>query len=97
MSPLGLMSLMGPMGLMGLMGFLLHSSISRGGDGPELGLHGLINVQSIDEMGNFYDQVVTVHFIARLRSERQFPSAEALALQIQQDKEQAIKLLNHDY
>lgn len=56
-----------------------------------------LEVNIIDEMGNFYDQVVTVHFIARLRSERQFPSAEALALQIQQDKEQAIKLLNHDY
>lgn len=52
-----------------------------------------LEVNIIDEMGNFYDQVITVHFIARLRSERQFPSAEALALQIQKDKEQAEQIL----
>jgi riboflavin kinase/FMN adenylyltransferase len=52
-----------------------------------------LEVNIIDEMGNFYNQVITVHFIARMRSERQFPSAEALALQIQKDKEQAEQIL----
>jgi len=45
-------------------------------------------------VGDLYGHRLNIHFIARLRSEQQFPSAEALALQIQKDKEQAEKILN---
>ena len=75
------------------------------------GLHGVMNIGSrptfngakrtlevniIDETGNFYGQTVTVRFIARLRDEQHFPSAEALAHQIERDKKTAeICLLNY--
>jgi riboflavin kinase/FMN adenylyltransferase len=52
-----------------------------------------LEVNIIDGMGDFYRKTMTVHFIARLRGEQHFPSGEALAAQIEQDKEQAEKIL----
>ena len=72
------------------------------------GLHGVMNiglrptfngekrtleVNIIDGTGNLYGKTVTVRFCARLRDEQQFPSADALAHQIEKDKEAAEQLL----
>jgi len=43
----------------------------------------------LDFRGNLYDQTLTVEFVARLREERKFPSAEALVEQIRRDVNQA--------
>jgi riboflavin kinase/FMN adenylyltransferase len=53
-----------------------------------------LEVNILDETGDFYGQRVTVRFLARLRGELSFPSGEALALQIGEDKRQAEKILN---
>jgi len=50
----------------------------------------------LDEVGDLYGRRITLHFIGRLRNEQHFPSVEALAAQIQKDKEQATDILN-DY
>ena len=74
------------------------------------GLHGVMNIGSrptfngekrtlevniIDGTGNLYGKIVTVRFCARLRDEQQFPSAEALARQIETDKEAAEIILKN--
>ena len=48
----------------------------------------------LEAVGDLYGQRLTIHFIARLRSEQHFPSAEALAEQIEKDKQQAKDILN---
>ena len=53
-----------------------------------------LEVNIIDGTGNYYGKTMTVHFIARLRDERHFPSAEALAAQIKKDKQQAEELFS---
>ena len=45
-------------------------------------------------IGDIYGHRLTIHFIARLRSEQQFASGEALAHQIEKDKQQAEQILN---
>jgi riboflavin kinase/FMN adenylyltransferase len=45
-------------------------------------------------VGDIYGQMLTVAFVARLRPERRFESREALMAQLQQDREQTLKLLN---
>ena len=72
------------------------------------GLHGVMNiglrptfngekrtleVNIIDGTGDLYGKTVTVRFCVRLRDEQQFPSADALARQIEKDKEEAEELL----
>jgi FAD synthase len=37
---------------------------------------------------------MNVHFIARLRNERKFDSPQALAAQLQQDKEHGLRVLS---
>lgn len=43
----------------------------------------------LDFSGDLYDQTLTIEFVARLREERKFPSAEALVEQIRRDIDQA--------
>ena len=50
----------------------------------------------LETVGNLYGQRIFIHFIGRLRSEQHFPSAEALAEQIQKDIDQAKDILNQD-
>ena len=52
-----------------------------------------VEVHLFDVTATLYDEVLEVAFLARLREERRFPSAEALAEQIRQDAEQARALL----
>jgi riboflavin kinase/FMN adenylyltransferase len=52
-----------------------------------------LEVNIIDGTGNLYGKTVTVRFCVRLRDEQQFPSADALARQIEKDKEEAEELL----
>jgi riboflavin kinase/FMN adenylyltransferase len=52
-----------------------------------------VEVHLFDVTATLYDEVLEVAFFARLREERRFPSAEALAEQIRQDAEQARALL----
>ncbi len=52
-----------------------------------------IEVHAFNFSGNLYGHTITVEFVARLREERRFPSPEALAEQLQQDKAMALKLL----
>lgn len=46
-----------------------------------------------DTVSDLYGQVLRIEFVARLRDEMPFPSPEALAQQLAQDREQALKLL----
>ena len=50
----------------------------------------------LETVGDLYGQRIFIHFIGRLRSEQHFPSAEALAEQIQKDIDQAKDILNQD-
>lgn len=52
-----------------------------------------LEVNVIDGMGDFYGKTMTVGFISRLRDEQHFPSVEALAAQIEKDKQQAERIL----
>ncbi len=49
----------------------------------------------LDFSGDLYGQTLTLHFIARLRPEQRFPSAEALAAQIARDVAAAREALQH--
>lgn len=60
------------------------------------GTHRTLETNLLEPVGNLYGQRIFVHFIGRLRSERQFPSADALAEQIQKDIEQAKDILNQE-
>ena len=57
------------------------------------GTNRTLETNLLEPVGNLYGQTLIIHFIARLRSEQQFPSAEALAEQIKKDKEQAEEIL----
>jgi riboflavin kinase/FMN adenylyltransferase len=50
----------------------------------------------LETVGDLYGQRIFIHFIGRLRSEQHFPSADALAKQIQKDIDQAKDILNQD-
>ena len=50
----------------------------------------------LETVGDLYGQRIFIHFIGRLRSEQHFPSAEALAEQIQKDIDQAKDILNQE-
>ena len=59
------------------------------------GTNRTLETNLLEPIGNIYGHRLNIHFIARLRSEQQFPSADALALQIQKDKEQAEQILSN--
>ena len=52
-----------------------------------------LEVNILDFEGNLYGQVMTVSFVERLRAERRFDSPEALAVQLEADKEQVKQIL----
>ena len=58
------------------------------------GTHRTLETNLLEPVGNLYGQRIIIHFIARLRSEQHFPSANALAEQIQKDIQQAKDILN---
>jgi riboflavin kinase/FMN adenylyltransferase len=57
------------------------------------GINRTLETNLLEPVGNLYGQRLVIHFIGRLRSEQQFPSAEALADQIKKDKAQAEEML----
>ena len=59
------------------------------------GTNRTLETNLLEPIGDIYGHRLNIHFIARLRSEQQFPSADALALQIQKDKEQAEQILSN--
>lgn len=58
------------------------------------GHHQTIETNIFDFNGDLYGQSLTIQFMARLRDEQSFESAEALALQMQNDEQQARKILS---
>ena len=52
-----------------------------------------LEVNILDFEGDLYGQVMTVSFVERLRAERRFDSPEALAVQLEADKEQVKQIL----
>ena len=52
-----------------------------------------LEVNILDFMGDLYGQTMTVSFVERLRAERRFDSPEALAVQLEADKEQVKQIL----
>ena len=58
------------------------------------GHHQTIETNIFDFNGDLYGQLLTIQFMARLRDEQSFESAEALALQMQTDEQQARKILS---
>ena len=71
-----------------------HQGIMNIGTRPTFNGNGrTLETNLLEPVGDLYDQQLTIHFIARLRDEQQFPSAEALAEQIMIDKEQATEIL----
>ena len=52
-----------------------------------------LEVNVFDFEGDLYGSDVEVEFIERMRSEKRFPSDEALKLQLVQDKERALRLM----
>ena len=71
-----------------------HQGIMNIGTRPTFnGTGRTLETNLLEPVGDLYDQQLIIHFIARLRDEQQFPSAEALAAQIMKDKEQATDIL----
>ena len=71
-----------------------HAGIMNIGTRPTFnGTNRTLETNLLEPVGNLYGQTLIIHFIARLRSEQQFPSAEALANQIKKDKELAEDIL----
>ena len=58
------------------------------------GHHQTIETNIFDFNGDLYGQSLTIQFMARLRDEQSFENAEALALQMQNDEQQARKILS---
>ncbi|MBN1145994.1 MAG: bifunctional riboflavin kinase/FAD synthetase [Anaerolineales bacterium] len=54
----------------------------------------LLEAHLLDYQGDLYQQEISLSFVQRLRDEQRFPSAEALAAQIQRDIQQARELLD---
>ena len=53
-----------------------------------------LEVNIFDFDGDLYGETVRISFVSRLREERKFDSPEALAAQLQKDKEQVLYILN---
>ena len=71
-----------------------HQGIMNIGTRPTFnGTGRTLETNLLEPVGDLYDQQLIIHFIARLRDEQLFPSAEALAAQIMKDKEQATDIL----
>ena len=71
-----------------------HQGIMNIGTRPTFnGTGRTLETNLLEPVGDLYDQQLIIHFIARLRNEQQFPSADALAAQIKKDKEQATDIL----
>jgi riboflavin kinase/FMN adenylyltransferase len=76
----------------------LHGNVFYGltniGIRPTVGGTNLtIEVHLFDFNENLYDQILKVFFLDRLRDERKFSTLEELTVQIQKDKDAALKLL----
>ena len=64
------------------------------GTRPTFGRHAqTLEVHLFQPVGDLYGQQLSVSFVGRLRSEQAFPSPEALALQLAQDKEECQRIL----
>lgn len=57
------------------------------------GQHATLEAYLLDFEGNLYDQVLTVEFLARLRSEQQFASPDELVAQMKRDAGEARKII----
>ncbi len=73
-----------------------HKGMLNIGSRPTLqdGADDSIEVHILDFTGDLYDQDIQVHFVARLRAEKQFASLLALRKQLQQDEVDSRRLLN---
>lgn len=58
------------------------------------GHHTTLEVHLLEYSGDLYGKRLTVRFIARLREERPFPDRDALIAQMNEDKQQALQILN---
>ena len=58
------------------------------------GHHTTLEVHLLQYSGDLYGKRLTVRFIARLREERPFPDRDALIVQMNEDKQQALQILN---
>lgn len=58
------------------------------------GHHTTLEVHLLQYSGDLYGKRLTVRFIARLREERPFPDRDALIAQMNEDKQQALQILN---
>ena len=69
-----------------------HPAVANVGVRPTFGAGGDLTVEAhlLDHHGELYGERMELAFLERLRGERQFESAEALAAQIQQDVQQAL-------
>lgn len=71
-----------------------HGGILNIGTRPTFNGHETtLEVHLVDFEGDLYGRLLTIEFIRRLRDERQFPSAEELARQLQRDKVESIQIL----
>ena len=53
-----------------------------------------VEVHLFEFLGNLYEQLLAVHFIGRLRSERKFGSIEELKRQLERDRVESLGILN---
>ena len=70
----------------------VHAAVANVGVRPTFGGGGDLTVEAhlLDHHGELYGERMELAFLERLRGERQFETAEALAAQIQQDVQQAL-------
>lgn len=55
----------------------------------------LLEAHLLEFSGNLYDRILQVHLVAFIRPEQKFGSVEELRLQIEQDKQNILKILHH--
>ena len=58
--------------------------------------HPIIEVNLFDFDGDLYGKHIRVHFIDRIRDEEKFKGLDALKAQLEQDREKAKRILDHD-
>jgi riboflavin kinase / FMN adenylyltransferase len=73
-----------------------HDAVAYIGTRPTFGVgERLIEVNQLDQTSNLYGQDITVQFVARIRGDHTFASADELSKQIARDAEQARISLQH--
>ena len=76
----------------------IYHGVANIGNNPTFdGCDRRLEVHVIDFSGNLYESEITVFFYEKIRAEQKFDSVDALIMQIQKDKDTALKVLGETF